>query len=1851
MRKARKRVRRPSQAGRSRHGSAEGKPSRRHHHHQHNHHHHYHHSSVPPLTCTDTQYPPNYENVAAPLNAKSHYHHFTSGDSKTDISETRSNTGSLLNNKEEIPPDVAYGEGYYEGCFTPLRSKNHKGTYMMEQLRTPESRENELANGSSSDKQLTELLPQQVETCHMGRHLLQRTTKCHDTYRRCSRSTVKSSGNSTSLQDDRCSNEKHSDSGYDTLQASRAAPGLTEFLAVQNSNVSTSKSSDIVYPVHEIHWDPSGISDVARKKEDLNVKLCEPRVMKSFQCTGGNKQKGEEEEDFIHTVESPPKNIVQSRIKAFESGKEGDDSVLGRETLQMQEPLKLSPPMYHPNEAHVSSLRSTDQNPPAKEFQRNRKTDLSSFIFGDALSSNSRNFIETHHTLSKNTSESENNPKSVRDLLADFERKSLLVKERQAAEEERSCEGGPGKRYVFSDTETLLYDTSSDAECHSEGVKQSGEATVERQPDELRTAPVCSEDDEEDKDEEVAAALGRRERLLAACRDLGRNIDPVCYGDRRHRKRKTSKSSLTATDLIGSDHLEVIVTPGYLRLSMAESVETHEDSESVCSTPTNSEQCRTQEEPGETTRGDKSEDSCNALANVEEHYMPMTPSKKAVLAPPEAFSNNRSPSASHTVIMENIFGDRSCEESSYVEMADDGLFRSLLAPEPNPSFLSKFGFKKINICDPTPTYATPESPRYCEIVSTGKENGGVTTHYEFLHKASTQYEPVYMEVSPLMEALKTRDKSDILDTAENEGCEKRDISDSITLRDISEKPKSGGEDGVEPLPPTPPRTSLPDILNSASAPQQRKGLCKSDRDSSDADDEASKDLDSLDAPRHPRFSLSDTFRPASYYLGASSISDRGLVVLGGVTPTTVDQHDSSDSDLVSPPPIPTSPPPLDDFDNSLELHETCLDIKNKSPVPSRIGSETESNEKGGLRLWEKVPGHTKGKTSERHSARLSSPILPPPAYDTGDINSSGSESVDLRNEQDSTNIDMLLKRRPVSDDMLGVVGVSGYLMTPYVERRAGGSDLESVGSRSGLAVDLDDSVNIDLDRCLEDLQGKGPFKIGTCSKDVDHDYYTACGKGMYRNNRDFDATQQKSEPSSAHAKKFETPDITFVTSNHNRCFPERGLDDQDSFRPPGVIYSVEGDSGGSSSRRYERSPPRSEEVQYENLQRVLPPSQQHVHVPDIETSEITSPPKTLEITSPSDGFIRRGDRASSATEVHGLDTQHTGAPYYYSDLLNRDGVGFASHASERNAKSARGQPSFASTHATIANRALTSSTSRVQPLNNQRENVTETSFVKRNDIGRKVNAIHQSPSFTPHLFSPQHVLSNEDESRLLAEELRSTTVHFLDTANKRGQVDERNLYEADTIQRRKAISLRHSIDSQEHRYRSQTPDCHAMTNAVNLYPHGLRDKSLPPVGDESGRSYSRQPQRRSRSLEGLIDDPRVLEAYSEPQSTSRSPRMNRMLQSSGLTVSLTNVSHGVASDVSQTNQNRTGVAMCVPTQYSQEHQGGVRDRPPAPVRQEVGLNTCGGDDLWEEDALWRESLRRVSLRHTRSLDNLDGGRAVRSGSRLSNSSVATTASMVEQNGRSTDLLSGGGCVRQKVSREVTYVNDSMMRSSHHRHDSRQREYEEDYREGRRRTRRRPQQSQGRVSDDVASEAERDDGVHYERLSRYSESLERTRRGQTYLEGYIWDEDQETFRKHHDDPASSQQRQSQQQQLHFLGVSSLPPQPPPQPPPSFEIDREKLRQWDLMSSAPLLQQQMWGASTGTPAVAKQPLAVGGMVAGAVVGVEGEETFPDLGGRRQQQQQQPWHLPDLTMPHADHTDQTKEEGERPLGPPGE
>jgi hypothetical protein len=95
------------------------------------------------------------------------------------------------------------------------------------------------------------------------------------------------------------------------------------------------------------------------------------------------------------------------------------------------------------------------------------------------------------------------------------------------------------------------------------------------------------------------------------------------------------------------------------------------------------------------------------------------------------------------------------------------------------------------------------------------------------------------------------------------------------------------------------------------------------------------------------------------------------------------------------------------------------------------------------------------------------------------------------------------------------------------------------------------------------------------------------------------------------------------------------------------------------------------------------------------------------------------------------------------------------------------------------------------------------------------------------------------------------------------------------------------------------------------------------------------------------------------------------------------------------------------------------------------------DEMWEEDAIWRESLRRVSQRHARSLDDLD---------RIGNLSPSTTSTLkaarisdadrqwgIVKNSTVSPVSTASSEERQKknpkLSREVTYVNDQQYQRS------------------------------------------------------------------------------------------------------------------------------------------------------------------------------------------------------------------------------
>lgn len=1310
------------------------------------------------------------------------------------------------------------------------------------------------------------------------------------------------------------------------------------------------------------------------KRPNWNEKIDESKLIKefSYQYIKDPKIYENNSSNCYTRVDDPPENIVKNRIMQLElNDAEGN----GNGGI-VKEPLKPSSD-YNLQEAHISSLK----NPPENNKLLQRRKEVSDFASGSS------------QTQSQGSTEAlpEKHEKSVKDLLADFERKSQLAQERE--EHEKSFEEAPGKRCVFSDTETLLYDTSSDTEDKKQEPDPSILSSL-RKSENRRIVDELTE--EEDRDEEVAAALSRRERFFSSCRDSGRKRDSD-YVSRG--KRLPKLLAVTAENSPSSD-IETVITPGYVRFTLTESIAPIENSDSICSTPTierikdNLEKTLPKENLiKKLPEVSKEEENC------EGHYMPMTPSRR-ISAP--SSDKSRSNSSLHSF----LFGVEA--EETYVEMAENSAPTVFL--EPNKSSLSKI----------RKSYSEQDAPRYCEV-----SGNNSTPHYDFLYRSNMIREPEYMEVNTLLEILKEQDEK--LKEQKNA---------------VGTKPAA--KSGQDFVPPTPPRSALPDILNSSTGQQNAKS------DSSDADDESSKDLDSLDIPRHPRFSLSDTFRPASYYLG-SAINDRDRNIIR--LPNPNENHDSSDSDLVSPPPIPTSPSPLEDLDTSLET-ERSLEIRPQNMSKFKLGDKD-----GGKKLWNVSP-----------------------------------------NLQDSENMEesKKKKRRPVSEDMLDTLEEADQF---FYEKPLVFTELDSAGSRNGLALD-DECGEINLDQYLEELQLNGSVSAQLYPENFSENIYKSSEKEINKNLM-----------SKENLNKVNTTEKSLLKMSYANDYNK--INDEPT---------------------HERSKS-AEEVQYENLQTLFPPPPPELYESSNEQSdresslaiyrnsafpEVPPPDNYCDVYEPGEKSkvcfdpdtlqhqVPSGD-GSPARNVASLENQ--GAPYYYSDIIKNDDADLVNSNAHKIVSCMRGH---LGDH-------------RHQTLNNQRDNVQEANpCVKRNDIGRKVNPISQN------YLSVMGNQSNElDEMQKITAELRTTSAHFMGAADKSGTVDVRNIYESDTLQRRKCST------PQVNEIRARTPDWHHSQGvARNLYPQGLKDKSS---GSEVKSNFSStkffspaQQRARSRSMEGLLND------TSHFRETDSGEMSNERMTSN-------------------------------PSNFSNPS----RNHP------------YEGDDFWDKDALWRESLRKVSLRHTRSLDNLDDDVAWNFSQRLNLSEKTDNSEGVPSGRRSVDHsdnphTDGGqtgrrsadnfsNASRNKLSRNVTYVNDAIRRNKSM--DSTREEDEEEYREGRMRQRKNDSEIHTVVELSDSGILDCDDGVHYEKLTRNPSGAKQPNSGENAPYVYEWDKRRQISKRNQ--PLGKELSPKEKQTSSYLGESTSLIRPSSQPLNEGlalePLDREKLRQWDLMSSGMVEQE--------------------------------------------------------------------------------
>ena len=1336
-----------------------------------------------------------------------------------------------------------------------------------------------------------------------------------------------------------------------------------------------------------------------------------------------------------------------------------------------------------PEECPSSSLRlNSASEPSSMEYRELRspqdimdsrlsRTNIRKFLFDDDDQPEEPKLEQQINPIKPPLMKKPTQSRSVKALLKNFEVKSIEHMERVNLNLDSS------RKKFHSDSEMLSNESSSD-ECQSEDLYSGAPVKTTSSP----TSSLLAE-------------------LRKSADDKKDDIAPLLPPPRPPKK-----------PTLGGE-MDSVATPGYLKLSLTESLKMQGHIESGANDPSwmdttlnsvQGKQCSLLTSNGESVITDLDkppEEEAPPLPPMyhpidkaqspvirpdpynEENYLPMSPPKKlshgsSILAPASSCS---SLSSKHLPTPEpvypDIFGKTEYEEHTYIEMSGDASSNgaSILAP----GGLPRFDFGRTNLEHVFP----PESPRYYEIGDKDE-----CQHYEYIYKGQSHYEAIYMEV-PNTEK-------------ENEA--------------ESEKPQI-------PSKPDELKAQLNAERNYASESALNSSISKLDlksqsNASSDADDEASKDLENLDPPRNPRFSLSDTFRPASYYLsGAEPSSDP-------------DAQDSSDSDLVPPPPIPMSPPPLDELDTGGPKAKN-FDFDNlETPDP---------------------PPHLRNALSSSRSLRVSQNSL------RDDLSSSrssiGKDKRIYEKSESSPNLHTdKLKRRPVFEETLESLHDDDNFILRSEDRYPA-----SAAYPEDCSIPAADKFQRDrrkpFPQCAEDvlLPGDKHEPSARPKSALDHNASfqgnldTSYSSNIVENPYVNEAFQQNLLQSvnpyqnpmggreycnvPPNAKMFMQPERERSNSTGSRPkspdpYAERNeLSTYQNVPAPRTSLSKRNSPQTTSGTIEPTGSPMIDALRGVHSPVVhLQPNHQRTSS-EASSRSVVSP--TASVVSGSGGVAPIHLRATSNASV-GSETSPRSAPYYYSDVIRDDG-------------------------AAVVEGLVGTPRSRSYQLNNQRDLEAN----KRQDIGRKVNQIGSASDF-------------EQRRERLAHELR-TSMEFLEGKTV-SSPDERNVYDSDTLRKMKR--------------RAYTPDLEL--DAKNVFPHGLSLKTdSPPLAPPMGH-------RRTRSLEGLLDDP-PRSFMGESNNVQSSQDVNKMCgggpsqgsnrantaafpntytnhfgMRGGAGASCTSDSTLPQATVtpnrgtfSQVTSQRASVSSFhssgslpqrttspyatspLPVSPVPPYQVGSRDslvsRESATSRvSNYGLEprspsnheTLHEEQDWEDDTQWREQLRRASLRHTRSLETLDDGRPRR---------VSDGAS---REGRPPAKLS----VLSNTCQMPQDTNQQRLQQLHWD------EYTVDYREGR-----------------LGSNQYRNSGP------LHSETLERTRRGLTCLEGYEWDEAEEKFRKPDQTgrlqqplpqaPPNSVQHQpflvdglppspgTEGEEQHQCQVSPAPPpaHAPPSPPPQLQ----------------------------------------------------------------------------------------------------
>ena len=516
-------------------------------------------------------------------------------------------------------------------------------------------------------------------------------------------------------------------------------------------------------------------------------------------------QLGKSYKDLRREKEAPPKNVVKERLKSFESTGEPTDGGLtpGEERPRPEsrgggEKFKLK-----------GDLFKQPSCPKLRDEEEEESSDADDKVLMKKLEASEKKL---------------EHKRSVKDLLSDFERKSKALQEK---EEGRRVSGigsyllqdsrEAGGRRVFSDTETLMYETSSEEDQSEDELSPrrpvETKAYIEAEPEKPTVAPEPPPLPPKRPPPSPALHSASPDFQIMSSQEMEETPS-------KDNKRKPDKSRGAAAEIL-NEETYLTMTP----------------SKSLSSLPSTAARKAGHGVQGSTYNSVTSlTSSHSSLASATGNRGSMTPTEALIHSSTTSINHSRTPSQS--LVMEH-FGLAGRQEETYVEMNEDG---SKKVDEPRrkpkePVLARQSSIGARDPLDTTLTYEHDESPRYCEIEE--------KSHYELLCNARTamtqqqqRYEVVYQEI--LGGDMDER-------TAQAEGAAPSRRKEMEPLRPIE---------------------GLPDILGNAPT---NKG-----NSSSDADDESSKDFDALETVRPvSKITLDDTFRPASFYLSHCKARDGG----------------------------------------------------------------------------------------------------------------------------------------------------------------------------------------------------------------------------------------------------------------------------------------------------------------------------------------------------------------------------------------------------------------------------------------------------------------------------------------------------------------------------------------------------------------------------------------------------------------------------------------------------------------------------------------------------------------------------------------------------------------------------------------------------------------------------------------------------------------------------------------------------------------------------------------------------------------------------------------------------------------